>query len=173
LPRSVRRDGDMVSTLTIKGIEYCTCKPSAWMLLVAKITEELALGLGAALLPLNLVNAFNWEARDEELRNSKVCSRFLRRMQTVSPLMCASLRIMGVQCRSAAITDVVDSLGCLSISFGDGQTGLHFHLVVSYSIKPKSWWLAGGLQWISCHAPVKSVCRAWVYPRDYFYICGY
>ncbi len=108
LPRSVRRDGDMVSTLTIKGIEYCTCKPWAWLLLVAKITEELALELGAALLPLNLLNAFNWEARDEELRNSKVCSRFLRRMQTVSPLACASLRIMGVECRSAAITDVVE-----------------------------------------------------------------
>jgi hypothetical protein len=29
------------------------------MLLVAKITEELALELGAALLPLNLPNAFN------------------------------------------------------------------------------------------------------------------
>jgi hypothetical protein len=165
----------MVSTLTIKGIEYYTCKPWAWMLLVAKITEELALELGAALLPLNLLNAFSWEARDEELRNSKVCSRFLRRMQTVSPLMCASLRIMGVQCRSAAITNVVDSLGCLPISFGDEQTGLHFHLVVfiSCSINPKSWWLAGGLQLISCYAPVKSVCRAWVYPRDYFYTCRY
>ncbi len=175
MPRSVRRDGDMASTLTIKGIEYCTCKPWAWMLLVAKITEELALELGAALLPLNLLNAFNWEARDEELRNSKVCSRFLRRMQTVSPLMCASLRIMGVECRSAAITDVVDSLGCLPISFGDGQTGLHFHFVVfiSYSIKRKSWWLAGGLQWISWHAPVKSVCRAWIYPRGYFTHVGY
>jgi hypothetical protein len=59
-------------------------------------------------------------------------------MQTVSPLMCASLRIMGVECRSAAITDVVDSLGCLPISFGDGQTGLHFHFVVfiSCSINP-------------------------------------
>jgi hypothetical protein len=29
------------------------------MLLAAKITEELALELGAALLPLNLLNAFN------------------------------------------------------------------------------------------------------------------
>jgi hypothetical protein len=29
------------------------------MLLVAEITEELALELGAALLPLNLLNAFN------------------------------------------------------------------------------------------------------------------
>jgi hypothetical protein len=125
-------------------------------------------------LPLNLLNAFNWEARDEELRNSKVCSRFLGRMETVSPLMCAWWRIMGVQCRSAAITDVVDSLGCLQISFGDGQTGLHFHFVVfmSCSIKAKSWWLAGGLQWISCHAPVKSVCRAWIYPRGYVYTCA-
>jgi hypothetical protein len=29
------------------------------MLLVAEITEELALDLGAALFPLNLLNAFN------------------------------------------------------------------------------------------------------------------
>jgi hypothetical protein len=29
------------------------------MLLVAEITEELAVELGAALLPLNLLNAFN------------------------------------------------------------------------------------------------------------------
>jgi hypothetical protein len=175
----------MFATLTIKGIEYyCTCKPWAWMLLVAKITEELARELGAALLPLNLLNAFNWEARDEELRNSKVCSRFLRRMQTVvSRLTCASLRIMGVQCRSAAITDVVDSLGYLAISFGDGQTGLHFHFVVFIVMQyqprivvlwsPKSWWLAGGLQLISCHAPVNSVCRAWIYPRDLLYTCGF
>ncbi len=175
MPRYLRREDDMFSTLTIKGIEYCTCKPWAWMLLAAKITEELALELGAALLPLNLLNAFNWEARDEELRNSKVCSRFLRRMQTVGPLMCASLRIVGVQRRSAAITDVVDSLGCLAISFGDGQTGLHFHFVVfiSCSIKPKSWWLAGGLQRISCHAPVKSVWRTWIHRRGYFTHVGY
>jgi hypothetical protein len=107
----------------LKGnwVSYYTCELwPAWRLLVAKITEEFAEIEPEAFMHLNLLNAVNREACNEELCNFEPWSRttFLWWAQTAGPL-CAAPMMLEVACSSSAAIDVtleIDEQTVLSCS---------------------------------------------------------
>jgi hypothetical protein len=114
----------------LKGnwVSYYTCELwPAWRLLVAKITEEFAEFEPEAVMHLNLLNAVNREACNEELCNFEPWSRtFLSWAQTAGPL-CAAPMMLEVACSSSAAIDVTLEIEIVSdafkpLFFGDEQT---------------------------------------------------